>query len=178
MAGADRLREELSAEMQRYISAAVRLQVAIAHQLELPVSDVHALAALRDLGPAGVGGLADAMGVTTSAATRMADRLERGGYLRREIDPADRRRVVLRVVPERIEEIARRYRPMDRHWQRQVERYSGPELRLLLGFLTDGRDAAEQETAKLRSAGRSHATRRRPEPKAGGGQGITGANPD
>ena len=117
------------------------------------------------------------IGLTTGAATRLADRLERGGYVRREPDPADRRRVVLTVVPERIAEIAERYRPMDQHWQAQLEQYAEPELRLLLDFLTDGRNSAQQVTAGLRSAGRPHATRRRP--AAGpGDQGDTGVDPE
>lgn len=42
-------------------------------------------------------------------AGRLADRLERGGFVRREPDPADRRHVVPRLVPERVGEIARYY---------------------------------------------------------------------
>ena len=47
-------------------------------------------------------GSAEAMGLTTGAVTRVIDRLEQAGYVRRTTDPADRRRVVVEVVPERV----------------------------------------------------------------------------
>lgn len=167
MARKAELRDQLSAEMQRYIAASVRHQVAIAHQLGMPVSDVHALTALLEFGPFGVSRLADVMGMTTGAATRLADRLERDGYVRREPDAADRRRVVLHVVPERMSEVARHYQPMDARWERQIGKYTEAELRLLLKFLTEGRASAQEETTALRSGGRSHATRRRSQPDGG-----------
>jgi DNA-binding MarR family transcriptional regulator len=155
----------LAQEMPWYISAAVRFQVAVAHQLDMPVTDVHALAALSQAGPVGVRRLAELMGTTASAVTRLVDRLERGGYVRRGQDPNDRRRVVVHVVPERIAEIARYYEPMDVRWREQIGRYSDAELRFLIEFLRQGRAHAEAETARLRSGGRAHGTRRR---RAGG----------
>jgi DNA-binding MarR family transcriptional regulator len=151
----------LAREMPWYISAAVRFQVAVAHQLDMPVTDVHALAALLEAGPVGVGRLAELMGTTASAVTRLVDRLERGGYVGREQDPADRRRVVVHVVGERVADIARFYEPMDARWRRQIARYSEAELRFLLEFLRQGREHAEAETAQLRTSGRMHGTRRR-----------------
>jgi len=43
--------------------------------------------------------LARHMGVTASTMSLMVDRLERGGYVRRERSPADGRRVDLRLTP-------------------------------------------------------------------------------
>jgi DNA-binding MarR family transcriptional regulator len=151
----------LAEEMPWYISAAVRFQVAVAHQLGMPVADVHALAALLEAGPVGVSRLAELMGTTAGAVTRMADRLERGGYVRREPDPADRRRILLRLVPERIAAIAQYYEPMDARWRRQIDRHSDAQLRFLLEFLREGRKNAQAETARLRAGGRTHGARRR-----------------
>ncbi|WP_433326356.1 MarR family winged helix-turn-helix transcriptional regulator [Spirillospora sp. CA-294931] len=125
------------------------------------MSDVHALAALLESGPVGVSRLAEAMGMTTGAITRLVDRLERGGYVRREADAADRRRVVLRVVPERVAEVARYYEPMDERWRREVDRFSEDELRFLVEFLRREREHTQAETARLRDGGRAHGTRRR-----------------
>jgi DNA-binding MarR family transcriptional regulator len=151
----------LAAEMPRYISAALRFQVAVAHQLGMPVTDVHAVAALLEDGPMSVRALADLMGMTTGAATRLADRLERGGYVRREPDRADRRRVVLHLVGERVAEIARYYEPMDARWRQELARYSDAELRFLLEFLGRGRESARTETVNLRARGKAHGARRR-----------------
>lgn len=161
MSDREELTRMLVEEMPWYISAAVRFQVAVAHQLDMPVTDVHALSALLEAGPVGVSGLAELMAMTTGATTRLVDRLERSGFVRREPDPADRRRVVLLVVPERIADIARFYESMDTRWRRQVDQYSDTQLRFLLEFLRQGREYTQAETAKLRAGGRTHGTRQR-----------------
>ncbi|WP_350274580.1 MarR family transcriptional regulator [Kribbella sp. HUAS MG21] len=152
---------DLVAEMPRYVSAAVRYQIAVADQLGMPVTDLHAIGALLELGPAGARQLADLMGLTTGAVTRLVDRLERAGYVRREPDPTDRRRIVIHVVPERVADIAKYYASMDERWQRQLTSYTNAELAFLIDFLHLGREHALVETSTLRTSGRPHATRRR-----------------
>lgn len=159
--GRDELIATLAEEMPLYISAAVRFQVAVAHQLGMPVTDVHALATLLEVGPVGVSRLAELMGTTAGAATRVADRLERAGLVRREPDPDDRRRIVLQLVPEQVATVAEFYQPMEVRWQRQIEGYTDDQLRFTLEFLRAGRESAQAETAALRAAGRAHGTRRR-----------------
>ena len=155
------LRDALQREMPWYISAAVRYQIAIANQLQMPVTDVHAIGALVEFGPIGVRRLAELMGMTTGATTRLVDRLERAGYVRREADPEDRRRVALHLVDRRAAEIGRYYEPMGQLWQAQVAGYSDEQMRFLLEFLRTGRDHALAETAALRAAGRAHGSKRR-----------------
>jgi len=161
--GADRqgLQEALVREMPWYISSAVRFQMAVADQLGMPVADVHAMGALLEVGPTGVKQLAELMGMTSGAVTRLVDRLERGGFVRRDPDPTDRRKVVLRVVPERVEVIARYYESMGRRWRQAVDEYSDAELQFVLEFLRSGRADAQAETARLRSQGRRHGARGR-----------------
>jgi predicted transcriptional regulator len=155
------LLDALIQEMPWYISAATRFQIAVADQLGMPLTDVHAIGALLEIGPAGVRRLADLMGMTTGAVTRLVDRLERAGYVRREPDPADRRRVVVQVVPERVADIGRYYEPIGERWSQQVSSYTDAQLKFLLDFLRQGREHAQSETTTLRTQGRPHATRRR-----------------
>ena len=155
------LLDALIREMPWYISAAVRFQIAVADQLEMPLTDVHAIGALLELGPVGVRRLAEVMGMTTGAATRLVDRLERAGYVRREADPDDRRRLVLRVNEQQLGQISQYYEPMGDRWERQVEDYSDDQLEFLLEFLRRGRESAQLETAAVRAAGRAHGTRQR-----------------
>jgi DNA-binding MarR family transcriptional regulator len=61
-------------------------------------SDFGALCLLLLHGPAPAGQLAELTGLTTGAVTGVIDRLESGGFVRREVDPADRRKVI--VVPD------------------------------------------------------------------------------
>jgi DNA-binding MarR family transcriptional regulator len=61
-------------------------------------TDLGALCLLLLHGPAPAGRLAELTGLTTGAITGVVDRLEKGGFVRREVDPADRRKVI--VVPD------------------------------------------------------------------------------
>lgn len=169
----DGLIEALVREMPWYVSAAVRYQIAIADQLGMPPADVHAVSALLEFGPIGARQLADLMGMTTGAVTRLVDRLERGGYVYRDPDPGDRRRVVLRVVPKGVDEISQYYASMGTRWEAQVAGYSDAQLRFLLEFLRHGREYTQAETRELRSGGRPHGTRhrRRPSPRSVDGGG-------
>ena len=64
-------------------------------------TDLRALIALLDAARSGVpatpGWLAGQLGLDSSSVTALVDRLERLGHVRRERDPRDRRRVLLRV---------------------------------------------------------------------------------
>ena len=61
-------------------------------------TDLGSLCLLLLHGPAPAGRLAELTGLTTGAVTGVIDRLEKGGFVRREVDPADRRKVI--VVPD------------------------------------------------------------------------------
>jgi DNA-binding MarR family transcriptional regulator len=53
------------------------------------------------------GQVAAALGLTTAAISAMASRLEAGGYARREMDPNDRRRVLLHALPSGVDQAFR-----------------------------------------------------------------------
>src|SRR3954471_7025134 len=74
----------------------------VAIRFGLTESDVEALEVLIDTGAATAGRLSELMGLTTGAVTRVIDRLEQAGYVRRVPDPADRRRVIVQPVPEKL----------------------------------------------------------------------------
>jgi DNA-binding MarR family transcriptional regulator len=61
-------------------------------------TDLGSLCLLLLHGPAPAGRLAELTGLTTGAVTGVIDRLESGGFVHREVDPADRRKVI--VVPD------------------------------------------------------------------------------
>src|SRR5262245_30093619 len=72
---------------------------AAAARLGINQSDLICLDLLVRRGPMGAGEVAAALGLTTAAISAMATRLEAGGYARREMDPHDRRRVLLQASP-------------------------------------------------------------------------------
>ena len=66
-------------------------------------TDFGSLCLLLLHGPAPAGRLAELTGLTTGAVTGVIDRLEKGGFVRRELDPADRRKVIVVPDAERVD---------------------------------------------------------------------------
>src|SRR3954463_690748 len=108
----------------------------VAIRFGLSESDVEALELLLDTGAATAGRLSEVMGLTTGAVTRVIDRLEQAGYVRRHTDPADRRRVVVEVVPERIATVQTLLDSLERASAEEIDRYTPEQLVLINEFLT------------------------------------------
>ena len=112
----------------------------VAIRFGLSESDIEALEVLIDTGAATAGKLSDLTGLTTGAITRVIDRLEQAGYVRRVPDPTDRRRVIVELVPERMSAVeATMTRVTDRSAS-EIGHYSEAELAVINDFL--GRMAA------------------------------------
>ncbi|NRQ35275.1 MarR family transcriptional regulator [Nonomuraea sp. NN258] len=149
------------AEIPRFVSATTLFQNAVADQLGVPPGDLHCLN-LVGTGEADTPtALAERMGMTTGAVTKMLDRMEENRFVRREPHPDDRRRVVIRPLPDRAEELAALYEPMARFLTEEIARFEEEQLRFLVEFARTAREVAVRETLQLRKAGRSHATRAR-----------------
>ena len=130
----------------------------VAIRLGLSESDIDALELLIDTGASTAGRLAELMGLTTGAVTRVIDRLEQAGYVRRESDPSDRRRVVVEVVPERVATIESLLTSLERAAAQEVERYSADQLALINDFLARMADLTQTEAARLRTSADDTAT--------------------
>jgi len=66
-------------------------------------TDIGALCLLLLHGPAPAGRLAELTGLSTGAVTGVIDRLEDGGFVHRELDTADRRKVIVVPDPTRVD---------------------------------------------------------------------------
>jgi len=66
--------------------------------LDISMQQLRAIYFLRDEEEASVGRLAELFGIGMPAASLLADRLVRAGYVERREDPADRRRVLLSLT--------------------------------------------------------------------------------
>lgn len=104
---------------------------AIADRLGLTVSDLECLDFLADAGSVTAGEIAERTNLTTGAVTSMLRRLQRVGYVTAERDPADRRRVIVTLRPERADELERPYERFAERAGRLVESYSVEEITLL-----------------------------------------------
>ena len=124
----------------------------VAIRLGLSESDIDALELLIDTGAATAGKLSEVMGMTTGAVTRVIDRLEQAGYVRRTADPADRRRVIVEVVPERVATVQSLLESLERASAEEVGRYSPDQLALINDFLSRMADLTQTEAARLRTS--------------------------
>jgi DNA-binding MarR family transcriptional regulator len=124
---------------------------AAADRIGLNATDLNCLNILSFSGEMTAGELARATGLTTASITGVADRLEEAGYVRRERDPKDRRRVVIRLVLERaLQDVAPVFLPLVLGWQAVVTRYTDDELRLIVEFYGQMEEVIRTHLARLR----------------------------
>ena len=83
---------------RRYLSAVVLHAQAGARAVGLGATDLYALNVLELGGAMTPGELAQRTGLTTGPTTRLIDRLETAGYVRRRADAHDRRKVIVEPI--------------------------------------------------------------------------------
>jgi len=140
-------------EVRRMTAQSVLIGQAVSERFGLSSSDLECLDLALLSGGATAGEFAKATGLTTGAITGVIDRLERAGYVRRENDPTDRRKVIVRARPTMTRRIAPLYDSLQREMTALWSEYSDQQLAVILDFLTRSCDLAVQEIAKLQNKG-------------------------
>jgi hypothetical protein len=95
--------------------------------------------------------LAELTGLSTGAITGVIDRLERAGFLEREHDPQDRRRVLLRLTRTRAPELQALFAPLGKRMRAICEDFTIAELAVVLRFMREVNAVTEDIAAQLRS---------------------------
>jgi DNA-binding MarR family transcriptional regulator len=153
----DRLLLEGAAAYRRYVSAEVLHGHATAEAAGLNATDFFCLNLLSLSGPLTAGQLAQQTGLTTGAATRMIDRLERSGFVCRGRDAADRRQVVVEVCPAaEHEQIGAAIEPARRRMHAVFQRYTAQEVRVLADYFTHAAPALLGAVDDLRDRRAQH----------------------
>jgi DNA-binding MarR family transcriptional regulator len=151
------LTTEFAASIRRTGSLMQLMGQAAADRIGINVTDLNCLNLLSFTGQMTAGQLARATGLSTASITGVIDRLEEAGFVIRERDTADRRRVVVRLVTERaVRDVASAFLPMLRAWLRLAEQFSDDEMRLIVNFY-----------GQMEQLLREHITRLREEPPSG-----------
>jgi DNA-binding MarR family transcriptional regulator len=151
----------------RQLSAAtIMFHQAVADRFGLNPTDHKCMDLLFTKGPMTAGELAQVTGLTTGAITGVIDRLEGVGFVRREDDPDDRRRVIVRVVPKRHQQVGRLFKHLGAATAELSTRYSNAELVTILDFMTRSQEVVHEATLKLRAEGGSAGKRKRGKARA------------
>jgi DNA-binding MarR family transcriptional regulator len=148
----DELLSALSVAARRYTAAYAVFNQALADHLGLHPTDVQCLNLLSlEADPVTTGRVGELTGLSTGAATRLVDRLERAGYVTRERDPADRRRVLVIAVPEAMAGFGRLWSELSGAWWAMFEDYDDQGLEMLLTHMRRTADLSTAQVARLRS---------------------------
>lgn len=125
-----------------------------AGKLGLSATDSLAMSYLSETGPIPAGRLAELAEVTTGAVTGIVDRLENAGLVTRQIDPEDRRRVL--VVPAASgngREAWRLFDPLAKQFRALVRGYGEDEIEVILDFVSRAADMLRAESGVLPTEG-------------------------
>jgi DNA-binding MarR family transcriptional regulator len=131
------LHAAVSAAVLRFIAGVVLYNQVVDQQMGLGGSDSQFLGLLALNGPMTPGRLAEMSGLTTGTVTGVIDRLEAGGFVRRERDPDDRRKVIVSPLPEGVARISEHYQEHGAHMESVLSRRDVGQLRVIADFLTD-----------------------------------------
>ncbi|WP_249136218.1 MULTISPECIES: MarR family winged helix-turn-helix transcriptional regulator [unclassified Bradyrhizobium] len=131
------LLQELEEAMRRSSAQGVIFGQTVANVAGISGSDLECLDFLNLEGRVTAGRLAEVTGLTTGAITGVVDRLEKAGFVRRERDATDRRKVFIATVPDNVAQIGRFYVPMQQAMHKLWSTYSEAELQLLLRFASE-----------------------------------------
>ncbi|MFC7679843.1 MarR family winged helix-turn-helix transcriptional regulator [Paenibacillus sp. GCM10028914] len=127
----------------------------VAASLGLYNTDLISVDILRETGPITAGELSKQIGLATGSVTALIDRLEKSGYVRRENDPSDRRRVIIVPDYENKEEIINTYIPLHNAMVNLISSYTPEELELITQFLGKASRVLEDQIHYLSPASRN-----------------------
>lgn len=134
---ADELRSEIGMAVRQFIAAVVLHNQAVAQRLGLGGSDSQFVQLLSRHGPLTPGRLAELTGLTTGTVTGVIDRLEKAGFVRRERDAGDRRKVLVTLVAAAMGRIAEQYAEHGAHLNAVLARRGPDELQVIAEFLAE-----------------------------------------
>jgi DNA-binding MarR family transcriptional regulator len=130
-----RLEREFLLALRKAGSVMQLLCAASAERIGINVTDLNCLNILALTGSMTAGELARETGLTTASITGVLDRLEEAGFVRRERDPGDRRRVIVRLDAARgLRDVAPVFAPVVEAWRTAAEAYTDEQLTLILDF--------------------------------------------
>jgi MarR family transcriptional regulator, organic hydroperoxide resistance regulator len=130
------LHEAVINGLRQFIAGSILSNQQIADRVGLRLTDMQCINALELIGPSTPGELARFTGLTTGGVTVMLDRLEKGGYLKREPNPRDRRSVLVHLNPAKLRKMQAFYGEINERMDALLDATPERELRSFLNLLS------------------------------------------
>ncbi|HYK98941.1 MAG TPA: MarR family transcriptional regulator [Candidatus Acidoferrales bacterium] len=122
---------------------------AIAERLDVTSTELEVLGTLVARGPLSASDIAARTGLTSGAVTRLIDRLEQRGSVRRRADANDRRRVLVEITPSAQHVCEPFYGPLAREGTALLEECTQQELETILRYLQTSYALAKKHTERV-----------------------------
>lgn len=122
---------ELMTATRKLTRSSLMLQYAIAEKMNLNPTDAECIDFLMEMGPSTAGDLAKVTRLTTGAITSVIDRLQKAGFVKRESDPNDRRKVIISFIPKKHEKAKQYYAAMAKDVYELFSIYNESKIKLL-----------------------------------------------
>src|SRR5579875_1816154 len=134
-APAETLDDRILLEIRRMIAGSIFFNSQVAERVGVSLTDMQMIHVLQLYGPATPSKLAAATGLSSGGVTVALDRLEKGGYIRREPNPADRRSLLINLVPARLLKVRGMYEDVEAGTRRCIAALPPRDREAVLRFL-------------------------------------------
>jgi len=143
--------EKLTCELRQFNGLGASFFRVAAAQTGMAVTDIQVMDLLDLIGPSTAGQLAELTGLTTGAITRILDRLEKTELVRRERDPNDGRKVIVRLArgTDDTHKMRSILSSVGTAWNEVVSLYDEEQIAFLLEFLTHSNALSRQKLVQL-----------------------------
>jgi DNA-binding MarR family transcriptional regulator len=121
-------------EIRKFIAAAIFFNTQAADKVGLGLTDMQLMHMLALYGASTPSSLAALTGLSSGGVTVALDRLEKAGYLRRKPNPADRRSLLVTLIPARLQRFVDMYVGIEGETRRQLATLPQNDLEAVVRF--------------------------------------------
>jgi MarR family transcriptional regulator, organic hydroperoxide resistance regulator len=121
-------------EIRKFLAAGIFFNAQAADKAGLGLTDMQMLHVLQLYGPSTPSQLAKWTGLSSGGVTVALDRLEKGGYVRREPNPEDRRSLLISPIAGRLRKVAAMYEGVEKESRRMLATLPENDLEAVVRF--------------------------------------------
>jgi DNA-binding MarR family transcriptional regulator len=130
----DTAADRIVLEIRKFIAAAIFFNTRAAEKAGLGLTDMQMVHMLQLYGPSTPSRLAEWTGLSSGGVTVALDRLEKSGYIRRGPNPADRRSLLITLVPGRLRKLVALYEGVEEETRKQLALLPPDDLDTVIRF--------------------------------------------